>query len=49
MSTENKSSFVDKIALKNVLGSTYGDETVMVITPTKDDAVDVAQKLYEMF
>lgn len=43
------SSFVDKMALKNVLGTTYGDETVMVITPTNGDATDVSQKLAEMF
>jgi len=43
------SSFVDKVALKNVLGTTYGDETVLVITPTNSDANEVSQKLSEMF
>ena len=43
------SSFVDKMALKNVLGTTYGDETVLTITPTNADANEVAQKLLEIF
>lgn len=43
------SSFVDKLAIKNVLGSAYGDETVMVICPTNIDAQEVSQKLNEMF
>ena len=35
------SSFVDKLGLKNVLGTTYGDETVMVICQTNADATEV--------
>ncbi len=43
------SSYIDKLSLKNVLGTTYGDETVMVICPTNDDAIDVAEKFSMMF
>jgi len=43
------SGFVDKLNLKNVLGTTYGDETVMVICPTNEDASVVADKISEMF
>ena len=43
------SSFVDKVAFKNVLGTTFGDETVLIITPTNSDANEVSQKLSEMF
>ena len=43
------SSYIDKLNLKNVLGTTYGDETVMVICPTNDDAIDVAEKFSMMF
>ena len=43
------SSFVDKLSLKNVLGTTYGDETVLVICPTNVDAADVCDKINEMF
>ena len=43
------SAFIDKMALKNVLGTTYGDETVMAITPTNADANEISQKILEMF
>src|SRR5574344_1066147 len=43
------SSFVDKLNFKNVLGTTYGDETVMIICPSNSDATDVCEKLEEMF
>ena len=43
------SSFIDKLNLKNVLGTTYGDETVMIICPTNDDADATCDKLSEMF
>lgn len=43
------SSFVDKLNLKNVLGTTYGDETVMVICPTAADANEVSDKISSMF
>lgn len=43
------SSFIDKLNLKNVLGTTYGDETVMVICPTNFDAEDAVNKISEMF
>ena len=43
------SSFVDKLNLKNVLGTTYGDETVMVICPNNAEALDVCDKINGMF
>ncbi|MGN1222262.1 MAG: arginine repressor [Christensenellales bacterium] len=43
------SGFIDKLNLKNVMGTTYGDETVMIICPTNIDAEDVCDKLLEMF
>ena len=43
------SSFVDKLNLKSVLGTTYGDETVMVICPTSSEAADVCEKIADMF
>ena len=43
------SAFVDKLNLKNVLGTTYGDETVLVICPTNLDASDVCDKISGMF
>ena len=43
------SSFVDKLGLKNVLGTTYGDETVMVICQTNADATEVCDKISSMF
>ena len=43
------SGFVDKLNLKNILGTTYGDETVMIICPTNDDAIDVCEKINSMF
>lgn len=43
------SSFVDKLNLKNVLGTTYGDETVMVICQTNADANEVTDKISSMF
>jgi len=43
------SSFVDKLSLKNVLGTTYGDETVMVICPNNAEALEVCEKIADMF
>ena len=43
------SAFVDKLSLKNVLGTTYGDETVMIICPDSAEAVDVCEKISDMF
>ena len=43
------SSFVDKLNLKNVLGTTYGDETVMVICLDNAEANDVCDKINSMF
>ncbi len=43
------SSFVDKLNMKNVLGTTYGDETVMVICPDSAEANDVCDKISDMF
>ncbi len=43
------SSYIDKLNIKNVLGTTFGDETVMVICPTNMDANDVCEKISSMF
>lgn len=43
------SGFIDKMNLKNVLGSTYGDETVLVVCLTNEDASITCNKLNEMF
>ena len=43
------SGFIDKSNIKSVLGTTFGDETVMVICPTNSDAEEVCDKLLEMF
>ena len=43
------SSFVDKLNMKNVLGTTYGDETVMVICSDSAEANDGCDKMSEMF
>lgn len=43
------SSFVDKLNLKSVLGTTYGDETVMVICSNNAEANDVCDKISDMF
>ena len=43
------SSFVDKLNMKNVLGTTFGDETVMVICPDSAEANDVCDKISDMF
>ena len=43
------SSYIDKLALKNVLGTTYGDETVLIICPNNAEAVDVCEKITDMF
>jgi arginine repressor len=42
------STLIDQISLSQVLGCTYGDDTVMVITPDDDDAFFVKDKLLEM-
>lgn len=42
------SSFIDKLNLKNILGSVYGDSTVMVICADNADSVNVYEKLAEM-
>lgn len=41
------SSFVDQLSLNAVMGCTYGDDTVMVITADVEDAYLVQQKLNE--
>ena len=43
------SSYIDKLSIKNVLGTTFGEETVMVICPTNFDANDVCDKISAMF
>ena len=43
------SSYVDKLNLKQVLGTTFGDETVMVICLTNQEAEAVCEKLLEIF
>ncbi len=40
--------FIDQISLANVLGCTYGDDTVMVIVADIEDAYLVKQKLSEI-
>lgn len=39
------SSMIDKMALKQVLGSVYGDETVMVICDSNQSCIEVYDKL----
>lgn len=42
------SSLIDKMGIKQVLGSVYGDETVLVICENSDDANFVSEKIGEM-
>lgn len=42
------SNLIDQMAIVNVLGCTYGDDTVMVITADDEEAFSVKQKLNEM-
>ena len=42
------STLIDQISLSQVLGCTYGDDTVLAITPDDDDAFFVKDKLLEM-
>lgn len=42
------SNLIDQMLLANVLGCTYGDDTVMVISTDAEDAFSVKQKLTEM-
>ena len=42
------SSFVDQLSINAVLGCTYGDDTVMVITADVEDAYFVQQKINEV-
>ena len=39
------SGLIDQISLPQVLGCTYGDDTVMIITNDQDDAFTVKDKL----
>ena len=41
-------SMIDKLNVENVLGSVYGDDTVMVILPTSQDAVVAAKTLEDL-
>jgi len=43
------SSFIDKMNLKNILGSVYGESTVMVICADNADCKQVYEKLTDMF
>ena len=43
------SGYIDKLNLKQVMGTTFGEETVMVICPTLVDAENICEKLIEMF
>lgn len=42
------SNFVDQLSINSVLGCTYGEDTVMVITSDIEDAYLVQQKLNEI-
>lgn len=42
------SNFVDQLSLTQILGCTYGDDTVMVIATDVEDAYLVQQKLNEI-
>ena len=42
------SGLVDQLSLAQILGCTYGDDTVMIITNDQDDAVFVVDKLNSM-
>lgn len=42
------SSLIDKMGVKQIIGSVYGDETVMVLCENQDDANFVSDKLAEM-
>lgn len=42
------SNLIDKMGIKQIIGSVYGDETVMVICASQDDALYVSDKLMEM-
>ena len=41
------SNFVDKLGLKEIIGSVFGDETVMIICLNDDDAIYVSEKIME--
>lgn len=43
------SNFVDKLNIKTIIGSVYGDETVMAICASEDDCMYSYEKLTEMF
>lgn len=42
------SNLIDQMSIVNILGCTYGDDTVLVITSDIEDAYLVKQKLSEM-
>ncbi|MCI5714206.1 MAG: arginine repressor [Firmicutes bacterium] len=42
------SNCIDQLSLNNVLGCTYGDDTVMVITADVEDAYMVQEKINEV-
>ncbi len=42
------SNCIDQLSLNSVLGCTYGDDTVMVITADVEDAYMVQEKINEV-
>ncbi len=42
------SNLIDQLSLSQVLGCTYGDDTVMIITSDTDDAYHIKDKLNEL-
>ena len=42
------SNIIDQMSMPNIMGCTYGDDTVMVITGDNEDAYSVKQKLNEI-
>lgn len=42
------SNLIDQMSVPNILGCTYGDDTVLVVTPDLEDAYIVKQKLTDM-
>jgi len=42
------SNLIDQIGIINILGCTYGDDTVMVIATDNEDAFAIRQKLNDM-
>ena len=43
------SGTVDKLGYKEIIGSVFGDETVMIICENNEDALNVSEKIKEQF